>query len=147
MLICGQFIAKDLILWSTLLFEYLEKLNFSNFWGPLNLLEPLKKTQLSDSWPLSMPWKTRPWGDLFENIVLYLMTVSFIRMWESFKRGFFLRKYGNCFGSKFKMSPSTVGTKGRKLRPGWFTTLFSFERISSASLLFKHWITSWKRLK
>ena len=112
------------------------------FFWLLNLLGLLKKTQHLDSWPLSMPWKTRPWGDLFKNIVLYLMTVSFIRMWESFKRVFFLRKYGNCFGSKFKMSPSTVGTKGRKLRPGWFTTLFSFERISSASLLFKHWITS-----
>jgi hypothetical protein len=30
MLICGQFIAKDLKLWSTLLFVRFEKLNFSN---------------------------------------------------------------------------------------------------------------------
>ena len=130
MLICGQFITKDVNLWSTLVFVRFEKLNFFGFRGPQNLMGPLKKTQLLNSWPLSMPWKTRPWGPLLINIVLY------------HSREFFLRKYGNCFGSKFKMSPSTVGTKGRKLRPGWFTTLFSFERISSASLLFKHWITS-----
>ena len=59
------------------------------FFWLLNLLGLLKKTQHLDSWPLSMPWKTRPWGDLLKNIVLYLMTVSFIRMWESFKRVFF----------------------------------------------------------
>ena len=89
MQICGQFIAKYLFLWSTLLFVLFEKLNFFDFWGPQNLLGHSKKTELLDSWPLSMPWKTRPWGDLFNNIVLYLMTVSFIRMWESFKRVFF----------------------------------------------------------
>ena len=49
MLICGQFIAKDVNLWSTLLFERFEKLNFSDFWGPQNLLGPSKKTQLLDS--------------------------------------------------------------------------------------------------
>ena len=31
MLICGQFIAKDLNLWSTLLFVCFEKLNYSDF--------------------------------------------------------------------------------------------------------------------
>ena len=30
----GQLIAKDLNLWSTLLFARFEKLNFFNFWGP-----------------------------------------------------------------------------------------------------------------
>ena len=73
MLICGQFIAKDLNIWSTLLFVHFEKLNFSNFWGPLNLLGSSKKSQLLDSWPLSMPLKTRPWMNLFKNIVLYLI--------------------------------------------------------------------------
>ena len=73
MLICGQFIAKDENLWSTLLFVCFEKLNFSDFWGPLNLLGNSKKSQLLDSWPLSMPLKTRPWMNLFKNIVLYLV--------------------------------------------------------------------------
>ena len=73
MLICGQFIAKDMNLWSTLLFVRFEKLFFSDFWGPLNLLGPSKKTQLLDSWPLSMHQKTRPWISHFKNIVLYLM--------------------------------------------------------------------------
>ena len=76
MLICGQFIAKDLNLWSTLLFVHFEKLNFSNFWGPLNLLGSSKKSQLLDSWPLSMLLKTRPWMNLFKNIVLYLSGCS-----------------------------------------------------------------------
>ena len=71
MLICGQFIAKDLNLWSTLLFVRFEKLNVSDFWGPLNLLGPSKKSQLLDSWPLSMPLKTRPWMNLFKFFVLY----------------------------------------------------------------------------
>ena len=31
------------------------------FWGPLKLLRPLKKAQTLDSWPLTMPLKTRPW--------------------------------------------------------------------------------------
>ena len=31
------------------------------FWGPLKLLRPLKKAQTLDSWPLTMPSKTRPW--------------------------------------------------------------------------------------
>ena len=44
LLICGQFIPKDLNLWSTILFVRFEK-----FSGPLNLLEPSKKTQLLDS--------------------------------------------------------------------------------------------------
>ena len=43
MLICGQFIAKDGNLLSTLLFVRFEKLNFSGFQGPQNLLGPLKK--------------------------------------------------------------------------------------------------------
>ena len=64
MLICGQFIAKDVNLWSTLLFERFEKLNFSDFRGLQNLLGPLKKTQLLDSWPLSIPLKNRPWVGL-----------------------------------------------------------------------------------
>jgi hypothetical protein len=55
MLICGQFIAKYLNLWSTLLFVGFEKLNFSDFWGPQNLLELSTKTQPFDSWPLSLP--------------------------------------------------------------------------------------------
>ena len=63
-------------LWSTLLFVHFEKLNFFNFWGPLNLLGPSKKSQLLDSWPLSMPLKTRPWMNLFKNIVLYLLTIK-----------------------------------------------------------------------
>ena len=49
------------------------KLTFSDFWGPLNLLGPLKKSQLLDSWPLSMPLKTRPWMNLFKFFVLYLI--------------------------------------------------------------------------
>ena len=61
MLICGQFIAKDVNLWSTFLFVRFEKFNLSDFWGPLNFLRPSKKTQLLDSWPLSMPQKSRPW--------------------------------------------------------------------------------------
>ena len=73
MLICGQFIAKDLNLWSTLLFVSFEKLTFSDFWCPLNLLGPSKKSQLLDSWSLSMHQKTRPWINLFKNIVLYLL--------------------------------------------------------------------------
>ena len=64
--------GKRLKLWSTLLFERFEELNFSDFWGPVNLLGPSKKTQLLDSWPLSMSLKTRPWANLFKNIVLYL---------------------------------------------------------------------------
>jgi hypothetical protein len=43
MLICGQFLAKDLNLWPTLLFARFEKLNFSDFRGPQNLLGPSKK--------------------------------------------------------------------------------------------------------
>ena len=66
-------IAKDLNLWSTLVFVRFEKLNFSDFWGPLNLLGPSKKSQLLDSWPLSMPLKTRPWMNLFKFFVLYLL--------------------------------------------------------------------------
>ena len=31
------------------------------FWGPLKLLRPLKKDPTLDSWPLTMPLKTRPW--------------------------------------------------------------------------------------
>ena len=31
---CGQFIAKDMNLWSTLLNVRFEKLTFSDFWGP-----------------------------------------------------------------------------------------------------------------
>ena len=31
------------------------------FWGPLKLLRPLKKAQILDSWPLTVPLKTRPW--------------------------------------------------------------------------------------
>ena len=46
MLICGQFIAKDLILWSTLSFVRFEKSNFSHFLDLQNLLGPSKKTQL-----------------------------------------------------------------------------------------------------
>ena len=46
--------SKDLNLWSMLLFVRFEKLIFSDFWGPLNLLGPSKKTQLLDSWSLSM---------------------------------------------------------------------------------------------
>ena len=38
----GQLIAKDLNLWSTLLFVRFERLNFFDFWGPLNLLGPSK---------------------------------------------------------------------------------------------------------
>ena len=72
MLICGQFIAKYLNLWSTLVFVRFEKLNFSDFWGPLNLRGPSKKSQLLDSWPLSLPLKTRPWMNLFKIFVLYL---------------------------------------------------------------------------
>ena len=76
MLISGQFVAKDLNLWSTLLFVLFEKLNFSALWGPLNLLWPLKKAQLLVSWPFSMPLKTRSWMNLFKNIVLYLQWCS-----------------------------------------------------------------------
>ena len=72
MLKCGQFIAKNLILWFTLLFVCFEKLNFSDFWGPLNLQGPSKKTRLLDSWPLGMHQKTKPWINLFKNIVLCL---------------------------------------------------------------------------
>ena len=67
MLFCGQFIAKDLNLWSTLLFVRFEKLFFSEFWGPLNLLGSSKKIHLLDSWPLSMHWI-----NLSKNIALYL---------------------------------------------------------------------------
>ena len=63
MLIGGQFIAKDMKLWSKLLIVRFEKLN-SDFWGPQNLLRPSKKTQLLDSWPLGMPQKSGPWGRL-----------------------------------------------------------------------------------
>ena len=73
MLICGQFIAKDLNLWSTLVFVHFKKQIFSDFWGPLNLLGPSKKSQLLDSWPFSMPLKTRPWMNLFKFFVLYLV--------------------------------------------------------------------------
>ena len=31
------------------------------FWGPLKLLRPLKKAQILDYWPLTMPLKTRHW--------------------------------------------------------------------------------------
>ena len=55
-----------------LLFVHFEKLNFSDFRGPLNLLGPSKNTQLLNSWTLSMHQKTRPWIYLFRNIVLYL---------------------------------------------------------------------------
>ena len=50
-----------------------EKINFSDFWGPQNLLGPSKKTQLLDSWPLRMPLKSRPWGNHFKIFVLYLL--------------------------------------------------------------------------
>ena len=55
MLICGQFKAKDLNLFSTLLFLEFEKLNISDFWGPQELLFKAKSAQILDSWPLSMP--------------------------------------------------------------------------------------------
>ena len=85
MLICGQFIAKDVKLWSTLLFVRFEKLNFSDFWGPLNLLGPSKKSQLLDSWPLSMPLKTRTWMNLFKIFVLYLMLSMYLLRQSSLK--------------------------------------------------------------
>ena len=77
MLICGQFIAKDLNLWSTLLF--------------VRLLRPLKKTQLLDSWPLSMPLKTRPWINLFKNIVLYLIFTY--KRWTKYPTHTFIHDY------------------------------------------------------
>ena len=76
MLICGQFIAKDVNLWSTLVYVCFEKLIFSDYWGPQNLLGLSKKTQLLDSWPLSMPLKSRPWGNRFKIFVLYLVYCS-----------------------------------------------------------------------
>ena len=48
-LICGQFIAKNVNLWSILLFVHFKKLNFSGFRGPQNLLGSSKKTQLLGS--------------------------------------------------------------------------------------------------
>ena len=87
MLICGQFIAKYLNLWSTLIFVSFENSNFPIFWGPLNLLGPSKKSNLLDSWPLNMPLKTRPWINLFKNIVPYLMglVASYFYKWRSFQ--------------------------------------------------------------
>ena len=49
-----EFVA-NLFLQSKLLFVCFGKLNFSDFWGPQNLLGPSKKTQLLDSWSLGMP--------------------------------------------------------------------------------------------
>ena len=86
--ICGQLIAKGLNLWSTLLFVRFEKLIFSDFWGPLNLLGPSKKTQLLNSWPLSMLKKSRPWvrlvwkkcpvsrGPVFYQLTSFLLAIA-----------------------------------------------------------------------
>ena len=48
------------------------------FWGPLKLLRPLKKAQTLDSWPLTMPLKTRPWIRL----VLKKCPVSTVYEWS-----------------------------------------------------------------
>ena len=50
------------------------------FWllRPSKSSGPSKKTRLLDSWPLSMPKKTRPWVDLFKNIVLYLLNLKVV---------------------------------------------------------------------
>ena len=85
MLICGKFLAKDLNSWSAPLFVRFEKLSFSDFWGPLNLLGPSKKSQLLDSWPLSLPLKTRL--NLFKIFVLYLLCKAFktvSKVWKSY---------------------------------------------------------------
>jgi hypothetical protein len=68
----GHFFNTSLI--QGLVFEGIVKGQESKVWvwGPLNLLGPSKKSQLLDSWPLSMPLKTRPWMNLFKIFVLYL---------------------------------------------------------------------------
>ena len=72
MLICGQFIAKDLILQSNLLFVCFGKLNFSDFWGPQNLLK--KDSTFGFLTFENALKKTKPWADHFKDIVLYLLS-------------------------------------------------------------------------
>ena len=66
---------KKLNLLSKLLFLSFEKSNFWSFWGPQKLLFKAKSTQILDSSPLSMPYKIRPWGNHFKNLVLYLLYI------------------------------------------------------------------------
>ena len=79
MLLLSKFQILNYNLWSidcrwlifvvyTFIYAFWKK---KDFWGPKNLLGP-KKTQLLDSWTLSVPYKTRSWNNLFKNIVLYL---------------------------------------------------------------------------
>ena len=49
MLICGQFIATDMNLWSTLLFLPFEKLNYSDFLGPQKIQLKAKSAQILNS--------------------------------------------------------------------------------------------------
>ena len=46
-------------------FEFMVYTFICAFWGPLNLLGPSKKSRILDSWPLSVPYKTRSWNNLF----------------------------------------------------------------------------------
>ena len=73
------------------------------FWGPLKLLRSLKKAQILDSWPLTIPLKTRHWIRLVLKkcpvsivyTVLHLHT--FIIILKSFMQGNYLCIYV-CWG-------------------------------------------------
>ena len=65
-----------------------EKLNFPDFWDPLKLLRPSKKSEILNSWHLSKTLKTRHWMNLFKNIVMYLVSTGTLlpKWWQRWLR-------------------------------------------------------------
>ena len=121
MLICGQFVAKDLNLLSTLLFVHFEKWNFSDFWHPQNVLGPSKKNSTFGFLTFENALKTRSWADRFKNIVLYLLLIrKEANLWSVFPPHGFDRKFAWVkrmdFGSSFTYQKTSKDT----LLSGWY---------------------------
>ena len=99
----------------------------SCFWGPQNLLEPSKTTQLLDSWPLGMPQKTRPWiSERFwrQAVPVFVQHCKCVQLLQR------------------RNTPDRYENKKRPLKTSWSLLLGCKGQFLSS---FKHAFKSWER--